>query len=148
MLEPPTCATNVLLERMKTQLANGDPASARAAGGDAKVQEIRKCRERSDARPTAGSASDSFRRGYSPGVRAACIRENASRHVFVAIQGFPGEAMRFGSDAEGRFELGGFHGADQVVVWAEKMGEKSAEFGPVTIGDTGLQEVLLRLAPS
>ncbi|MCC6972111.1 MAG: carboxypeptidase regulatory-like domain-containing protein [Phycisphaerales bacterium] len=65
--------------------------------------------------------------------------------VKVSIQGYPGEALAVGSDSEGRFEARGLQGADQVEVWAVRLGQESPRFGPVTIGSSGLQDIMLRL---
>lgn len=68
--------------------------------------------------------------------------------VKVSIQGYPGEALMVGSDGEGRFEAPGLQGADQVEVWATRLGQESPRFGPVTIGSSGLQDIMLRLPGS
>ena len=65
--------------------------------------------------------------------------------VKVSVQGYPGEALAVGSDSEGRFEARGLQGADQVEVWAVRLGQESPRFGPVTIGSSGLQDIMLRL---
>lgn len=72
-------------------------------------------------------------------------RPVAEANIVVAIQGHPGAPLAFGSDGEGRFAAAGFQGADQVEIWALRFGLESARFGPVTIGPSGLQDILLRL---
>jgi hypothetical protein len=62
----------------------------------------------------------------------------------VRIQGHPGAPLTFGADQAGQFLASGFHGADQVEVRAMLLGSESAAFGPVTIGPSGLQDIMLR----
>ena len=50
-----------------------------------------------------------------------------------------------GTDASGNFEIGAMHELDQVLLRASKLGANSSDFGPVTIGPTGLRAILLRL---
>jgi protocatechuate 3,4-dioxygenase beta subunit len=66
-------------------------------------------------------------------------------NIVVVVAGYPGGALRFGSDGNGYFSVGGFHGGDQVELWAVRLDRESAHFGPVTIGATGLQDILLRM---
>lgn len=66
-------------------------------------------------------------------------------NVMVAIKGAPGKALAFGSDRTGHFEASGFSGVDQVELWAVWSGQESPRFGPVTIGPSGLQDIVLRM---
>lgn len=64
--------------------------------------------------------------------------------ILVRIQNHPGAPLTFGADQVGQFLASGFHGADQVEVRAMRLGSESASFGPVTIGSSGLQDIVLR----
>lgn len=85
-----------------------------------------------------------------PGVSLAGLvldgdgRPASEALVVVHIQGFPGAPLIFGADQTGQFLASGFHGGDQVEVRATRLGSESAAFGPVTIGPSGLQDIMLR----
>ena len=64
--------------------------------------------------------------------------------VRVRIHNHPGAPLDFGANEAGEFVAIGFHGADQVEVRAVRLGSESAAFGPVTIGPSGLQDIILR----
>jgi hypothetical protein len=85
-----------------------------------------------------------------PGVSLAGLVLDANgrpvpeANILVRIQGHPGAPLTFGADQAGQFLASGFHGADQVEVRAMLLGSESAAFGPVTIGPSGLQDIMLR----
>jgi len=66
-------------------------------------------------------------------------------NIELVITGRPGPPRIYGAEATGRFTVGGLDGNDQVTLRAERMGQVSKEFGPVTIGPDGLRDILLRL---
>lgn len=67
-------------------------------------------------------------------------------NIEVSISGLPGGPLCFGTDTSGRFSVAGIHGADKVELWAARFGLESAHFGPVTVGATGLQDILLKFS--
>jgi len=85
-----------------------------------------------------------------PGVSLAGLVLDANgRPVPEAIirvrnHNHPGAPLDFGANEAGQFLASGFHGADQVEVRAMLLGSESAAFGPVTIGPSGLQDIMLR----
>lgn len=66
--------------------------------------------------------------------------------IRVRIHNHPGAPLDFGANEAGQFVAIGFHGADQVEVRAVRLGSESAAFGPVTIGPSGLQDIMLRFS--
>lgn len=89
-----------------------------------------------------------------PGVSLAGLvldgdgRPVAEAILVVRIQNQPGGSLTFGVDQSGQFLATGFHGADQVEIQAVRLGNESATFGPVTIGPSGLQDIMLRFPAS
>ncbi len=86
----------------------------------------------------------------APGVSLAGVvldadgRPVAEAVIHVRIQNYPGAPLTFGADQNGQFLASGFHGADQVELRAVRLGSESASFGPVTIGPSDLQDIMLR----
>lgn len=72
-------------------------------------------------------------------------RPLAEANIMVALAGVPGKALTYGSDGVGHFEAQGLSGADQVEVWAVWSGRETPHFGPVTIGPSGLKDIILRM---
>ncbi|MBL7644780.1 MAG: carboxypeptidase regulatory-like domain-containing protein [Candidatus Hydrogenedentes bacterium] len=75
-------------------------------------------------------------------------RPVAEAILVVRIQNQPGASLTFGVDQSGQFLATGFNGADQVEIQAVRLGNESATFGPVTIGPSGLQDIMLRFPAS
>jgi hypothetical protein len=69
-------------------------------------------------------------------------------NVVVEITGYPGGALVYAGTEEGGFQVGGLHPTDQVRLRAEWMGQRSPDFGPVTLGASGLQGILLKIDES
>lgn len=65
--------------------------------------------------------------------------------VRVSVEGWPGDDFVCGTDPEGRFQAVGLLPSDKVKAWAVRLGVESPRFGPVTLGETGLEDVMLRL---
>jgi len=69
-------------------------------------------------------------------------------NLTLEITGVAGGPWLYGTDADGRFTIGGLCATDQVQLQASHMATQSSVFGPVTVGAEGLREIVLRLDPS
>ncbi|MBX3179353.1 MAG: carboxypeptidase regulatory-like domain-containing protein [Candidatus Hydrogenedentes bacterium] len=69
----------------------------------------------------------------------------ADPNIVVEVAGAPDGPYVHAADAGGRFHIGGLHPDDQIRIVARKLSASSSAFGPVSVGPSGLQAVLLRM---
>jgi protocatechuate 3,4-dioxygenase beta subunit len=66
----------------------------------------------------------------------------------VFVGGTAGQDVRMStrSGRDGAFAIDGLGPDEQVRIWAERLGEKSGEFGPVAVGESGIRGLALTLS--